>query len=39
MDSDARETLPGKYSDPTLSTLRAAVSKDKAVHDFALVKK
>lgn len=39
MDSDARETLPGKYSDSTLSTLRATVSKDKPVHDFALVKK
>ena len=39
MDSDARETLLGKYSDPTASILRATVSKEKAVHDFALVKK
>jgi hypothetical protein len=39
MESDARETLPAKYSDPKQSTLRATVSKDKAVHDFPLVTK
>ena len=39
MDSDARETLPVRYSDSKQSTLRATVSKDKAVHDFPLVKK
>ena len=36
IESDARETLPPIYSDRTATTLTATVSKDAAVHDFAL---
>jgi hypothetical protein len=36
IESDARETLPAVYSNRDLSTLKATVSKDAPVHDFAL---
>jgi hypothetical protein len=39
IESDARETLPPRYSDRSASKLTAQVSKDKTVQDFALTKK
>jgi hypothetical protein len=36
IESDARETLPPIYSDRDASELKATVSKDAKVHDFAL---
>src|SRR5262249_21470090 len=36
IESDARETLPAKYSDPDATGLRATVSGDAKAHDFAL---
>jgi hypothetical protein len=36
IESDARETLPARYSDRDASELKAVVSKDATVHTFAL---
>jgi hypothetical protein len=36
IESDARETLPAIYSNRDASTLRAKVSQEAKVHDFAL---
>jgi hypothetical protein len=36
IESDARETLPAIYSNRDASTLRAKVSPEAKVHDFAL---
>jgi len=36
IESDARETLPPKYSDRSASKLTAQISKDKTVHDIDL---
>jgi hypothetical protein len=37
-EGNARETLPRRYSDRDATALRATVSKDEAVHHFALKK-
>jgi hypothetical protein len=39
MESDAKETLPARYSEFQHSILRATVADDKHLHDFPLKKK
>jgi hypothetical protein len=39
IESDARETLPPRYSDPQQSSLRANVSKEQTSYDFPLKQK